>query len=140
MVGRRHVKAARVTIARYAALCCHIDTIWMGGCKAVDLGAHMGLHMHECILLPCHNALPYFHMTYPSHIDTCMPHASIACGMRPTSVMCCACVAGHKLIFVAGQSSPTTQAPQPGWSFRIVKHRKNDVVCMTAVFGASSTH
>ena len=111
-----------------------------GGCKLVHLGAHSPITLTTTMLAPYHSPLPCLCTTCPSHINTCMPHVSIACGMRPTSVMCCACVAGYKLIFVAGQSSPTTQAPQPGWSFRIVKYRKNDVVCITVVFGASSTH
>ena len=127
MMGRRHVKAARMTIARYAALCCHIDTIWMGGCKAVDLGAHVGLHMHECMLLPCHNALPHFHMTYPSHIDTCMPHASIACGMWPTLFTCCVCVTGHRLIFIGNHRGPAPKTRSVSSRFSVVRDRKNIV-------------
>ena len=48
MVGIRHVKAARMLIARYAALYCHIDTIWMGGVKISAFG---GTHVavHECM-------------------------------------------------------------------------------------------
>ena len=94
------------------AFLCHVDATLGGGCKVVHFGAHMGLHMHECILLPCHNALPYFHMTYPSHIDTCMPHAITPCGMRSISVTCWVCVSGHTMI-VSWSPQPTHHLPRP---------------------------
>ena len=100
---------------------------WGGVHIGAYLGAHSPMPLTTNMLALHHSPLPCLCTTCPSHINTCMPHASIACSIRPTSATCCVCVTGHRLIFIGSHRGPAPKTRSASGRFSVVRDRKNIV-------------